>query len=776
VAESDDASEETESPARFRGYFVALAAVSIAFVLKVTIARSIPLPYILFYPAVFLAAGFGGLGPGVLATLASGLLAAYFFLDPTVAFPFVHTHDFVGLALFMTMGFAIAIGAGAYRRKSASNSLLRGRDEALRRERDQAQKQAAEMKAVLEAVPAGVFITRDSDARRIEGNPLGMRMLGLKADANASKSAPAGEAPESVRLMRNGTEIPHEQLPIQMAALGCRDVTDYEMEVVAQDGSTTHILGNATPLKDAEGKVFGAVGAFVDITAARRAEERLKALVSNSADVLVVIDRQARVNFVSPNVQSVVGLDVAQLEGEVGLEFIHPDDREQRLRVLAEILAAPDATGRVEVRLLDGAGAWRVIEMTGRNLLHNPAVEGVVLNVRDVTIQRQTEEQLRHAQRMESVGRLAGGVAHDFNNLLTVIMAAVAEMRAAAEMKTPIASDLVDDVDDAANRARDLTRQLLLFARKQVVAPVPLDLNDVVANNLNLLRRTLGEDVKVFVALRDGLGMTHCDPGQASQVLMNLAVNARDAMPRGGTLTIETRNVDLSAADAAHDSQLRSGSWVQLLVRDSGIGIPPEVRAHLFEPFFTTKPRGQGTGLGLATIHGIVAQSKGFVAVRSEPGQGSAFEVYLPRADASVRVSGVNGAEKRSSQGTETVLVVDDEPSVLDAVGRTLRNGGYEVLMAREGRQALDLKVGDIRRLHLLVTDVVMPELSGGEVAVGLRAFHPNLPVLFMSGFTDDAITLEGLREPNTHFIGKPFSPEELLARVRAVLGSAPRT
>jgi signal transduction histidine kinase/ActR/RegA family two-component response regulator len=440
-----------------------------------------------------------------------------------------------------------------------------------------------------------------------------------------------------------------------------------------------------------------------------------------------------------------------------------------------EVLATPDATGWVEVRLLDGAGSWRVIDVAGRNLLHNRAVEGVVLNVRDVTIQRQTEEQLRHAQRMESVGRLAGGVAHDFNNLLTVIMAAVTELRAAAEAKTPIDSDLVDDVDDATSRARDLTRQLLLFARKQVVAPVPLDLNDVVANNLNLLRRTLGEDVKVVVALHDGLGLTHCDPGQASQVLMNLAVNARDAMPAGGTLTIETRNVNLSPAEAARDPELRSGSWVQLLVRDSGTGIPPEVRAHLFEPFFTTKPRGQGTGLGLATIHGIVAQSKGFIAVRSEPGHGSTFEVYLPRADASVRLRAETGADERLAPGTETVLVVDDEPSVLEAVGRTLRNAGYEVLMARDGRQALDLKVGDIRRLHLLVTDVVMPVLGGGQVATGLRAFHPNLPVLFMSGFTDNAVAIDGPREPNTHFIGKPFAPEELLAKVRTVLASAPR-
>ena len=776
MAESVNASQEAVPGTRFRGYLIALAAVLVAFALKVAIARSVPLPYILFYPAVFVAAGFGGLGPGVLATLISALLADYFYLEPMGQLAIARTSDSLGLALFAGMGFSVAVGAEAYRRKATSNRLLTGRDRGLRLERDQAQKLAAELKAVLEAVPAGVFITREPDARRIEGNPFGMRLLGLDETANASKSAPAGEVPESIRFMRGGTEIPPELLPVQMAAFGGREVTGYEMDVVAQDGTTTHLFGNATPLRDAEGKTFGAVGAFVDVTEVRRAHERLMALVSNSADVLVVIDREARVKFVSPNARSVVGLNVAQVEGEVGLEFIHPDDREQCLRVLTDVLAAPDATGRVEVRLLDGAGSWRLIEATGRNLLHNRAVDGVVLNVRDVTVQRQTEEQLRHAQRMESVGRLAGGVAHDFNNLLTVIMAAVSEMRTATEANTPIASDLVDDVDDATNRARDLTRQLLLFARKQVVAPVPLDLNDVVANTLNLLRRTLGEDVKVVVALHDGLGLTHCDPGQASQVLMNLAVNARDAMPRGGTLTIETRNVNLTPADAALDPELRPGSWVQLLVRDSGIGIPPEVRAHLFEPFFTTKPRGQGTGLGLATIHGIVAQSKGFVAVRSEPGQGSAFEVYLPRADASVRLSGVSGAEKRPSAGTETVLVVDDEPFVLDAAGRTLRNAGYEVLMAREGRQALDLKVGDIRRLHLLVTDVVMPGLSGGQVAVGLRAFHPNLPVLFMSGFTDDAVTLEGLREPNTHFIGKPFSPEELLARVRAVLGSAPRT
>jgi PAS domain S-box-containing protein len=568
----------------------------------------------------------------------------------------------------------------------------------------------------------------------------------------------------------------------QEAVVGGR-LVNVEFRIRRAEGGWRWTNVRAAPLKDSEGRIRKWVGLNFDITerkktedALQRSEERLRVLIENSADMILVVDGEGRTTFGSPSVSEVFGRTEEEYRGKPLLEYLHPEDRESFVEAFGRLLVTPGAVARHSSRFLHKDGSWRVLEAVARNLLDNPVVNGVVVNARDVTVQHQTEAQLRHAQRMDSVGRLAGGIAHDFNNLLTVIMAAVAELQDAAETRTPIDKGLVEDVADATSRARDLTRQLLLFARKQVVIAVPLDLNEVVASNLNLLRRTLGEDVEAVVALHDGLGLTHCDPGQAAQVLMNLAVNARDAMPHGGTLTIDTSNVDLTPADAAHDTELRPGSWVRLLVRDSGVGITPEVMAHLFEPFFTTKPRGLGTGLGLATIHGIVAQSKGFILVKSEPGIGSTFEVYLPRADASVRLLGTSDAEKRPSSGTETVLVVDDEPSVLEAVGRTLRNAGYEVLMATEGNQALDLKAEDIRRLHLLVTDLVMPGLSGGEVAMGLRHRHPNLPVLFMSGFTDNTVALDGPLEQNTNFIGKPFAPEELLAKVRAVLASAPRT
>ena len=549
-----------------------------------------------------------------------------------------------------------------------------------------------------------------------------------------------------------------------------------EGRYLRKDGSWVWCQTSASCTRDASGKLKHIVAVIQDIAERRTAQDRTRALLSHGTDVVLVMDEQARVTFASANIEAAYGRPVAEAMGEGALEFVHPDDLPMFLEALAKVVSGPGGTGSVEGRVRHADGSWRTVEATGRNLLDDPAVRGVILNVRDVTEQRRLAAQLREAQKMESVGRLAGGVAHDFNNLLTVIMAGVGELKEARRTGLPPSQDLVEDLSDAAERARDLTRQLLLFARKQVASPVPLNLNDVVVDAVKLLRRTLGEDVKVVVALQDGLRLTHCDPGQASQVLINLAVNARDAMPNGGVLTIETENVDITPEDAARDPALEAGSWVRLLVRDTGHGITPEVRSHLFEPFFTTKPRGQGTGLGLATIHGIVTQSKGFIAVRSEPGQGSVFEVYMPRADASVQPSGRSAAETRPSLGTETVLVVDDEPSVLEAVGRTLRKAGYEVLMAREGRQALELKAGDIRRLHLLITDVVMPGLSGGEVAGGLRAFHPGLPVLFMSGFTDDAVTLDGLRAPNTYFIGKPFAPEEILERVREVLASAPRT
>jgi PAS domain S-box-containing protein len=456
--------------------------------------------------------------------------------------------------------------------------------------------------------------------------------------------------------------------------------------------------------------------------------------------------------------------------GRPTLELVHPDDRPQVERALREVLARPGHTIRHAARARHKDGGWRRYDVVARNLLQDPSVGGVVLNSRDVTEQHDLEERYRHAQKLEAVGRLAGGVAHDFNNLLTVILSSVEGCQRDLEAGRPVDPDDVTQIREAAERARDLTRQLLAFARKQVVAPVALDLNGVVQGSEKLLRRVVGEEIRLEVRTATDLWTVLCDPGQVEQVLVNLAVNARDAMPRGGTLTVETRNARVGPG-AEQDSAERAGEWVQLVIRDTGAGMAPEVMAHLFEPFFTTKEPGRGTGLGLATVHGIVTQSGGHVHVRSEPGQGTEFTVCLPRSRARVAAAGMPaGAAAEAVEGSETVLLVEDDPQVRAVTARALERAGYRVLVATDGPAALALVAREGVRLDLVVTDVVMPGMTGPAVVEALRTRQPGLRALFVSGYTQDAVIQRGVLDTGFHFLAKPFTAAALRARVRAIL------
>jgi len=389
----------------------------------------------------------------------------------------------------------------------------------------------------------------------------------------------------------------------------------------------------------------------------------------------------------------------------------------------------------------------------------------------DVTAQRQTEEQLRVAQRMEAIGRLAGGIAHDFNNLLTVIINYAGFALDDVEGQSPLRAHLTE-VCKAAERAATLTRQLLAFSRKQVMHPHVLDLNTIILGMEGMLRSLLGEDIAVSVARAVGLGKVMADPGQVEQVVMNLAVNARDAMPNGGTLTIETANTEIDEAGASSFPGIKPGPHVRLTVTDTGCGMDENTRMQLFEPFFTTKKTGKGTGLGLATVYGIVRQSSGAIWVRSEPSKGTTFTVLLPR-ELSVTETAVRAATiPTSAAATETILVVEDEEAVRSLVKRILSSAGYTVLTAVNGGEALRLCEQQQGALHLVLTDVVMPEMGGKELADHLKERYPDLRVLFMSGYTKEAILDRGVLGPGTHFIGKPFSPADLRRIVREVLDS----
>jgi two-component system, cell cycle sensor histidine kinase and response regulator CckA len=365
---------------------------------------------------------------------------------------------------------------------------------------------------------------------------------------------------------------------------------------------------------------------------------------------------------------------------------------------------------------------------------------------------------------------LAGGIAHDFNNLLTVITgySEVALSRLRAE--DPLHMEL-DEIKQAGNRAAALTSQLLAFSRRQVLQPKVLDLNMVLANVEKLLHRLIGEDVNLVVSLAQSLGHIHVDPGQIEQVLMNLAVNARDAMPKGGKLVIETHNADFSGPSGARPLSVPPGSYVVLMVSDTGCGMDEYTRCHIFEPFFTTKEQGKGTGLGLSTVYGIVKQGDGEIVVDTKPGSGSTFTIYFPRVP-DEQVSEESSSPTALHAGTETLLLVEDEPAIRALAGDVLRQSGYKVLEARHGVEALLTGSQYLGAIHLLVTDVIMPQMSGSEVAERLMHERPHMKVLYISGYTDDAIIHHGVVQQGAAFLQKPFPPDALVHKVRQVLDS----
>jgi signal transduction histidine kinase/ActR/RegA family two-component response regulator len=453
-------------------------------------------------------------------------------------------------------------------------------------------------------------------------------------------------------------------------------------------------------------------------------------------------------------------------------DFIHPDDREF---VGIKITEMVDNAGRPvshEVRFQHADGVYRIMEAVGVNRLNDPSVGAIVVNTRDITERRKLEEQLRQAQKMEAVGQLAGGVAHDFNNLLTAILGYTNLMLDDIAAEDPLRQDLIE-IQSAGERAASVTRQLLAFSRRQMLHPQIVDINTLVTQLEKLLRRLINEDVELVTALPSDLLPVRVDPASVEQILVNLAVNARDAMPLGGRLTIETANVDLDDTYVFTHAIMPPGRYVMLAVGDTGEGMDEATRARIFEPFFTTKEQGKGSGLGLATVYGMVKQSGGFIWVYSELGHGTVFKVYLPPAEARTAARAVDLDRRGDSKpGWETVLLVEDEDAVRALAREVLRRHGYVVLEARHGVDALRLAERHTDDIHLLVTDVVMPHMSGREAAERLTTVRPAMKVLFMSGYTDHAVMQRDLT-PGAAFLQKPFTPEAFARKVRQVLDAA---
>jgi len=437
----------------------------------------------------------------------------------------------------------------------------------------------------------------------------------------------------------------------------------------------------------------------------------------------------------------------------------------------------PQSQSTISGEGLVGAGEWRhrkkdgtaiVVEIT-RHALTFAGRPAALAMAHDLTQRRSLESQLLQSQKMEAVGQLAGGIAHDFNNLLTAIFGSSDLLLEDLSVDDQRRSD-VEDIKQAAQRAAALTRQLLAFSRQQVLAPQVLDLSALIADLEKMLRRVIGEDVEFRTVLAPDLGAVRADPGQLEQVIVNLAVNARDAMPYGGKLTVETANVDLDEAYPQERGLVVPGRYAMLAVTDTGIGMDAHVKAHIFEPFFTTKEKGKGTGLGLATVYGIVKQSDGYIWVYSEPGRGTSFKIYLPRVEAVAEPPAPKAMPPASLRGSETVLVVEDEAAVRNLVRRVLEAHGYSVLVAADGPEALRLIESHHEPIHLLVTDVVMPKMSGRQLAERVVSTRRETKVLYLSGYTDDAIVHHGVLAPGIAFLQKPFTPRALARKLREVL------
>ncbi len=521
-------------------------------------------------------------------------------------------------------------------------------------------------------------------------------------------------------------------------------------------------------------------GTYAELVALRAEVERLhtsemyfRHLSEYALDLITILDADGTIRFESKSIRTVLGWVESDYRGRNAFEFVHPEDAPVVKEAFLVALQNHGHTPILSFRFRHKDGTYRILEGRGNNLLNDPAVRGIVFNSRDVTDQRRLEEQLQQSQKVQALGQLTGGVAHDFNNILTAILGyadiAVGKLPAGHE-----ASAILTEIKTAGERAAALTQQLLAFSRKQVLRPRVLNLGEVVSSMENMLCRLLGERIDLRTVTHEPVDTVKADLHQLEQVLLNLAVNARDAMPNGGSLTIDLRHATLDESYTRLRQEVQPGEYVVLAVSDTGCGMPPEVQKRLFEPFFTTKEPGKGTGLGLATCHGIIKQSGGHIAVYSEPGLGTTFRVYLPRCQKAAASMPKTEAPAALPQGHETVLLVEDEPMLRELGNMVLGELGYRVLCAENGCEAIQLLHDNPDlKIDLVLTDVVMPQMGGRELAEQIRPLHPKARIIFCSGYTEDAILQRGDLDAGISFLQKPYSVATVAQKVREVLNQA---
>jgi PAS domain S-box-containing protein len=613
------------------------------------------------------------------------------------------------------------------------------------------------------------------EGRYLTANPMLARMFGYDSPQ---------ELITAVDLERRVYVVPERRSEFIRLIEEQNIVLDFQSQMYRKDGTVIWVSESVRALRDASGKIVTFEGTAMDITKnklAEEAQERLIAILEATTDLIGVADPQGRLLYLNSAGRRMLEIHedehLPAMSNRQILDF-HPERVRQSVLEVALPTAIREGSWSDENVLLSRTG--REIPVSQVVIAHKApdgTVEFLSTIARDISEKQKAEvakalleDQFRQSQKLESVGQLAGGVAHDFNNILMAVTAYSELLLMKMDPSEPLRQE-VAEINRASERGAALTRQLLAFSRKQILCPRILDLNLCIGNIEDMLRRLIGEDVDLVTVFSHDLGSVKADPGQIEQVIVNFGVNARDAMPKGGKLTIETANVELDEAYVSRHAGVEPGRYVMLCVSDTGSGMDEETLRHIFEPFFTTKEEGKGTGLGLSTVYGIVKQSGGNIWVYSHPGQGTTFKVYLPRIDETAKSEMPQIAQADLSGRGETILLVDDNDGVRTALAALLEMKGYSVLQAENGKKALEVLAVHEGRLHLLVTDVVMPEMNGPELAEQVSRLKPGLKKLFMSGYAAEAIIRNGLLEADTAFISKPATMQALLGKIREILG-----
>jgi PAS domain S-box-containing protein len=670
----------------------------------------------------------------------------------------------------LTVLMAIFTGLAAIFISRHMGRLIDRQNEIIKRSRQALSRQEEEYRILFETMAQGV-VYQNADGEILTANPAAQHILGLSLDQMKGRTS---KDPRWKAVDKNRNELPGDRHPAMVALKTKKIVKDFIQGVFnPKHNDYVWILVNSVPqFKEGEDEPYQVYSTFLDITESRQIEavrDMLMAAIEQSGEMVIITSPEGIIQYVNQAFEKVSGYTRQEVIGQNPRMLKSGKQDEAFYHQLRATLSKGNTfKGRMVNKRKDGSFYTEDAAISPVCNAAGAIVNYVAVN-RDITEQILLEAQFQQAQKMESVGRLAGGVAHDFNNMLTIIISYTQMLINQTTASDPIHNDL-EQILKAAQRSTDITRQLLAFARKQTINPKYLDVNDAVESTLKMLRRLIGENIELSWNPEPGLWPVMADPSQIDQVLANLCVNARDAIRSVGRITIETENVSLDNEYCAEHPGFVPGDFVLLAVSDDGCGMDKPTLERLFEPFFTTKGLGRGTGLGLATVYGIVKQNNGFINVYSEPEKGTTFRIYLPRHAGEPGENQPKEAVEIQMGRGETVLIVEDEASILKLGKRILMELGYTVLAAATPGQAMETAKTHEGDIHLIITDVVMPEMNGRDLSRQIQNFYPDIKVLFMSGYTADVIAHQGVLDRGVHFLQKPFSNKDMAAKIREVL------